>query len=192
MKRIASCNSNVVLVAAIISLSLFSSVAFSAESRYPSVVRNEVSAVEKSTESWKGSSRENEFTAGVSTGYGIAENLGGITIRGNVAKKIINRGFVPDINNQVFFELDLGPVVRDGADPFLYSVHLRWDFQYDEQWTFFALGGLAGDYVSDGGFTSVGVYPRVGLGTFLAINDIVAFRADVSHELITVGAAFRF
>lgn len=162
---------------------------------HPSVVGPESGAsgnAASSHEDWKGPSRSNELSVGFSTGYGSVENLGGISVRVNGAKKILNRGFVPDINNQVYIEADVGPVFRDGSDPFLYSVHARWDFQKDETWTFFALGGLAGHVVSIDGKAKIGFYPRLGVGAFFRITDLVAVRADVSHELITVGANFWF
>ena len=162
---------------------------------FPSVVSPSTNAGndnESSTEDFKGSPSEKEVTAGVTMGYGRADALGGFAVHLNAAKKILNRGFVNDINNQVFLEFELGPVFRDGADPFLYSVHGRWDFQKDSQWTFFAIGGLAGHYYHVADKSHVGFYPRFGIGSFYHIVDNVSIRAEVSHELIAVGASARF
>src|SRR5476651_2727118 len=80
-----------------------------------------------SHEAWKGASSANEFTAGVMGGMAIdGSNVGGVLL-GNVAKKIINRGFAPDINDQVFLEVQAGPEFYSGATVFGLSTHLRWD-----------------------------------------------------------------
>lgn len=133
----------------------------------------------------------NNFTLGASTGFGLIDTHGGLSVVGNIAAKVVRDGFVPDIVNPVFLELQVGPVFVSGATFWLYSTHLRWDFVKDEKWTFFALGGFGGN----GGDNKYGdrfaFHPRFGVGAFYAM-DVIDLRMDFSRELINFGVSLPF
>ncbi len=138
-------------------------------------------------EDWKGQPPSQEFTLGGLFGLGIVDSSGGASVLGSVAKKILNQGFVPDINNQVYVEAEVGPLFTSGTTVFFYSGHLRWDFQKDDLWTFYALGGLAGDVTGAKLGDHWELYPRVGVGALWNIGMNWSVRGEVSHELIAVG-----
>lgn len=141
-----------------------------------------------SAEPWKGASRTQEFDVGGLIGMGIYGSDVGFSLLGTVAKKIINRGWVPDINDQVFVEAVLGPQFMPDDDAFIYSFRLRWDFGYDDFWTFYASGGLGGSVRSD----SWRLFPELGVGALARVASAVAIRGEVSHRWLLVGVNFSF
>ena len=140
------------------------------------------------TEMWKGKPPSVDYTAGISAGLAFngASNLGG-TFQASGAIKVIDRGFVPDINDQVFFEVQGGPEFFSSLTVFTGSLHLRWDFHRDEDFTLFATGGLGTRLAT--GLTQF--FPHLGLGAFWRL-DVVDIRAEVSHNWLLVGASFPF
>ena len=143
-------------------------------------------------EDFKGKPRDIEFTVGGLAGLGIIDSTAGFALLGTAAKKIINHGFVADINNQVFLETALGPVFAAGTTTFFYSLHLRWDFEKDQEWTFFALGGLGGDVTGDKLGNHWELFPRFGVGALWHMNPTLTLRGEISHELIALGVSFGF
>lgn len=139
-------------------------------------------------EAWKGTPPTNMWTGGALLGVGLFDGSAGPTFLGQLAYKINDHGFSPDINNQVFIESNLGVLILTGTSPFLYSVHLRWDFIYDPDLTFFAVGGLAGS-VATGSFR---LYPRFGVGVFKTLTGSIALRGEISHEWLAGGVSFSF
>jgi hypothetical protein len=143
-------------------------------------------------EDWKGEPTPTEFSFGGLTGLGVVNGSGGPTLIGTVSKKIVHRGFIPDIRDSVSLEGSLGPVFLTGITPWIYSVHLRWDFEKDETWIFFATGGIGGNYRSyslAGGNsqTDIDLTPRFSAGAFLKVTPQVWLRGEVAHDLIGVG-----
>ncbi len=147
---------------------------------------------EVSSEPWKGPSEPYAFTASFMAGYAPVVDSGGFILLPSIARKLVDRGFVPDINNSVYIELAMGPVFKSGDDAFAYSAHLRWDFTKDLDWTFYAVGGFGGLVVNYPGSSSHLFYPRFGLGAMLHFTDQLAARAEVSHEWTTAGVVFSF
>lgn len=144
-------------------------------------------------EDWKGTSPTNEFTLGAHTGLAIINDQAGFAVLASAAKKIMNRGFVPDINDQLFVELQIGPVFVQSTTALFCGMHLRWDFYKDDDWSFFALGGLGITQTSSGfptGGSQSQVYPRFGVGAVWSFADIVAVRLELSHEFIGAGLQF--
>lgn len=141
-------------------------------------------------EDFKGRPAPHEWDFSGSLGLGIVDSSGAFALTGAAARRIVEKGFVPDLNNQVFVELELGPAFFSGTAAFVYSMHLRWDFQKDDTWTFFALGGLAGNASGSGVFNRWTLHPRFGAGAFYRLNSLLRLRGEVSHELTTVGVAF--
>jgi len=140
-------------------------------------------------EPWKGPAANSEFNLGAMIGVGLIGNVAGVAAVGNVAKKIVHQGFVPEINNQVFAEAQLGSVFKTGSDAFIYSAHLRWDFVHDPRFTLFALGGFSGYSVTGVG-GDLPIAPRVGIGIFWNLTPVLALRGEISHELISTGLSF--
>jgi len=136
-------------------------------------------------EDFKGNADPHDLTAGVMLGLGSASGSAGLGVVGVIGKKILNQGFAPEINNQVFIEAEVGPLFRKGDDAFSFSTHLRWDFQKDERLTPYAIGGIAGN-------DDWNVFPRFGIGTFWKPSPSVPFllRAEVSHEFVGIGVSF--
>jgi hypothetical protein len=148
------------------------------------------------SEDWKGESDSSTWSLGALTGLGLIDSSAGYALLGTVSKKIAQRGFIPDINDSVSIEGQFGPIWFSGVTAFYYSVHLRWDFQKDANWIFYALGGIGGNVINTNAYSSfvsrTELFPRLGVGAFWKINSQVWCRAEVSHELIAVGALFPF
>jgi len=154
--------------------------------------RDSYETVQDSGEDWKGSPDPESWNAGGLLGLAIFDGRAGFSFLGSVARKIVDRGFVPDINNQVFIEAELGPFFIEGENGVFVSAHLRWDFRKDDRWKFFALGGVGSQITGSGLGDAFRVYPRLGLGTMLSITPILSLRGEVSHEAVLVGPAFAF
>jgi hypothetical protein len=140
-------------------------------------------------EDWKGEPPVIEVDFGALTGLGFYGGTAGFALLGTVAKKVINRGFAPDINNQLYFEAQLGPMFFENSTPWFISTHLRWDFIRNETWTPYALGGLAG-YIGGNLNADWPVKPRLGLGSFWNVSPAVTLRGEVSSELFAAGVSF--
>lgn len=147
--------------------------------------------VASSGEDYKSTHPTNHFTGGVSGGFGLVDTHGGFSLVGNLAAKVVEDGFVPEIVNPVFLEIELGPTFVSGATFWMYSSHLRWDFVKDAKWTLFALGGFGGNFGSNRYGDRVALHPRFGVGAFYAM-DTVDLRFEFSHELITAGVSIPF
>ncbi|MEK7689989.1 MAG: hypothetical protein AAB425_03110 [Bdellovibrionota bacterium] len=142
---------------------------------------------ESGSEPWKGPSSESKYHFSLLTGVGVIGVSPGFGLMGAASKKVVHRGFVKEINDQVHLELHFGPQIYMGKFSFLYSVHLRWDFDLDSEWRFYALAGLGGHiaHVNLGG--TWGLYPRVALGAFYKMTQAVWLRGELSHEAMLVG-----
>jgi len=147
---------------------------------------------------FKGESPTYQFTVGGLTGVGVVDSRMGYSLLGTAAVKVINRGFADDLNNQVFLEAAFGPLFVAGTTAFQYSFHLRWDFVKDEDWTFYALGGLGG-VITGSTYSPVAAgptkassmfYPRFGIGAMWGLFEVASLRAELSHELIALGVVF--
>jgi hypothetical protein len=145
-----------------------------------------------SSADFKGSSEFGDTAFGALAGIGVINDSGGFALIPTLSHKILPRGFVPDVNDAVWVEAELGPVFFSGATALWYSAHLRWDFVKDDQWTFFGLGGLAGDVTPDALGHHFQLFPRFGVGALYSIVPYVKIRAEISHELIAVGVDIPF
>ncbi|MFL5813675.1 MAG: hypothetical protein ACJ763_08865 [Bdellovibrionia bacterium] len=145
-----------------------------------------------SSEDWKGKPEASEWAFSALTGLGIVNATPGFAIMGAAARKILDQGFVPDINNSVWIETELGPVFAKGSAAFQFSGHLRWDFVRNEDWTFYALGGFGGSVTGQKLGDKFEFYPRFGAGALWKIFADFNVRGEVSHELVVLGAQFEF
>lgn len=145
-------------------------------------------------ESWKGVPAETEISLGALAGVGVVDGYAGVGLMGNFAKKIVHQGFIPELNNQVFVEAEFGPIFLKPKDSMQtswgYSLHLRWDFQKDLNWTLYAIGGLGGVFTSEDLGKRAELYPRFGVGAFLYLRDEFSLRGEISHEFTAIGASF--
>ena len=141
---------------------------------------------------FKGPIDPEEQDFGAMMGLAIVDGQAGFALIGDIAKRIIPHGFAPDVSDAVALEAQFGPIFGYGQTTLHYSVHLRWDFFKDSAWTFYALGGVGGNYqnLSAGGRNEI--FPRFGAGAFWKFFENFAMRAEISHELIAVGAAIPF
>jgi hypothetical protein len=141
-------------------------------------------------EDWKGptDTYDNEF--GAMTGLGIVDGTPTYALLGTAARRIVPKGFIPDINNSVWIEGEAGPFFVYGTGFFSYSAHLRWDFRKDEEWTLYALAGVAGHVTPDALGSKFELFPRVALGGILNIAAPCALRFELSHEWVTFGVLF--
>jgi hypothetical protein len=139
-------------------------------------------------EDWKGTVDQSQLDFGGMVGLG---NMGGATgfgVVGTVSKKIINQGFVPDMNNSASVEIQIGPVFLPTHTPFFYSGLLRWDFKKDENIGFYAIGGIGGFTAGSAFGTSATIFPRFGVGVMWDVfKGPILVRGELSHELIAVG-----
>ena len=141
---------------------------------------------------WKGQPDPSQFGLGALTGMGVIDNHVGFALLGAASKKILDTGFVSDVNNSVWIEAELGPVFISGSTAFAYSAHLRWDFIKDPTWTLYALGGLAGNITGTALGDHFELYPRFGVGAMMNLVENMSLRAEISHEFIVVGVNFAF
>lgn len=141
---------------------------------------------------WKGPQRNMLWSASVMTGLGILDSTAALPLVFTGAHAFKPEGFIPDVNDSFSGELLLGPLFQSGSNSFLYSLHGRWDFIKDQNWTFFGLGGLGGAFTGKDHGDSFRVYPRFGVGLFYFLTEQLAIRSEVSHELIGLGVAFHF
>jgi hypothetical protein len=143
-----------------------------------------------SGEDWKTPGLPPLYHFGALTGLGVIDHYGGFTLLGTASMTVMDRGFAPDISNSVAVELEAGPMFTSSHAAFWYSAHLRWDFQKDEDWTFYALGGLAGNDTPDSLGGHFEIWPRFGIGTIWRIDAAISLRAELSHEFMGLGISF--
>jgi len=143
------------------------------------------------SEDYKSYRPDNQFTVGVSGGFGLVDTAGGFTVIGNAATRIVKDGFIPEIVNPVFLEIEVGPLFTSGTTVWMYSTHVRWDFVKSSSWTWFALGGVGGNVANEEFGDRVALHARFGMGAFYE-TPYVTWRGEFSHELITVGASWPF
>ncbi len=147
------------------------------------------------SEDWKGKTQTTPLEVGTMAGgslYGTSANW---TWLGTAAFLVLPHGFVEDLDDRVWAEVELGPTFfseGSGSQTGLqYSAHVRWDFTRDESWTFYGLGGIGGFYPPKtlGGLT---VAPRFGVGAEFQTKISMLFRVELSHEFFGAGVVFNF
>jgi hypothetical protein len=149
-----------------------------------------VSAIEKSTtEFWKGKAPDRTATLGAMLGLGIYDGSAGFQISPNAAFKVAHEGWLEDINDQLLLELQMGPLFVKSSSVFTYSIHLRWDFERDVNWTFYPIGGLGGSISSKTLGSQWRLAPRFGLGAFWRFHPKFHARFEVTHDFIGTGVS---
>ena len=141
---------------------------------------------------WQGSAPADNFQVGFLLGPALIEPSYGLGIVGTAAKRIIKDGWLADVSDAVYLEGAMGPVFVKSQHPLVYSIHLRWEFQFNEQWSLYALGGVGGEVSGPELGNRSLLFLRTGLGAFYGLQDNMKLRLEVSHEWIGVGLAFGF
>jgi hypothetical protein len=149
---------------------------------------------------WKGEPESSRFSLGALTGMGVVDNSSGFAFIGTASAKVVPHGFAPDLRDSVSIEGQMGPLLINGYSSWHFSGHLRWDFEKDDQWTFYALGGLAGNVssvaysssytTSSYYYTHTEFYFRFGVGAFWKMAKNFYWRGELSHELVALGVIF--
>lgn len=158
------------------------------------VIQNKSYPATQSTsagEDYKSYNPDIQFTTGFQTGFGLVNTTGGLSILGNIATRILKDGFVPDIVNPVYLEAEFGPMFASGTTFWMYALQARWDFVRNKNWTYFAVGGLGGNFFDNSTGDHFAIHPRFGVGAFY-VTDLFDYRFQVSHEAVTVGLSFPF
>ncbi len=143
-------------------------------------------------EPWKGPPAPRNFTLGVLTGMGIRDGSTGFSLMGNAGFKIAHEGFLPDVNDQAFIETEMGALWVSAGSAFTYSLHLRWDFERDATWTFFAMGGLGGTITGQALGSSWRLAPRFGAGAFWRLDPKFHVRFEIAADVIGTGINVEF
>ena len=136
-------------------------------------------------EEWKGRAPAGKATLGALMGVGL-ESGGHFALMGAAAWMVDEDGFIPEITDQAYIETEMGAGFGKNSR-FLYSVHMRWDFVRNRQWTPFVIAGLSGG--SGGDFT---LAPRFGIGSFWQVSEGWTVRGEISRDLILAGVSFGF
>ena len=143
-------------------------------------------------EDWKGTPDLGDMSFGGVTGLGIIDGTAGYSLIGSLSGKIISNGFIPSLTDSVSLEGMFGPFFMSNMTAWLYSAHLRWDFEKDSTWTFFAIGGVGGNFKSVNSNAQFEMTPRFGVGAFWKLSSQVRLRGDIAHDLIAVGVNVPF
>lgn len=145
---------------------------------------------EEKTEYWKGSTSPEMVNFTLMTGNGTAGYPNAFTLMSMVAVKMMDRGFLDEINNQVFIEGEIGPHFVTSSPNWLVGARIRWDFEMNLLWRFYAAGGAGFVIPNSDTKAPFPFYPRIALGTFIQFNAYWKLRAEVSHEFTGVGLTF--
>jgi len=147
-------------------------------------------------EPWKGHTEVRPVEVGMLFGGAIFGTELNWSALSTVAYLIEDRAFVPDLDNRIWVELEIGPTffsTRNSNQTGLqYSTHLRWDFNYNETWTLYALGGISGFGLPKALGSSFTLHPRFGVGAEYQTKAALLFRGEVSAEFLGVGIGLNF
>ena len=147
-------------------------------------------------EPWKGTTKSSPIEVGMLTGLSLYGTDTNWSVLGTGAYLIVPEGWIPDVDERVWVEGELGPTFFSHSSTtqtgMQWSTHLRWDFTYNEEWTFYALGGLGGFVLPSSYGSSFTLHPRFGVGVEFQTKAVVMLRAELSHELMALGIALNF
>ncbi|MFN7685001.1 MAG: hypothetical protein ACK5QT_06275 [Oligoflexia bacterium] len=147
-------------------------------------------------EDWQWPSPTHDWTVAVLPGVATINSTTGFSLQIAGAYKLLDKGFAPEMNNQVFLEVQAGPFSVSNGSALLFSTHIRWDFVLNGDWTFYGLGGLGGNKTSSSLGGDFQLLPRFGVGAILNIERQtlvpVDLRAELSREFVALGAQMRF
>jgi hypothetical protein len=142
-------------------------------------------------EDWIGDPAMYEWSGGLLSGLGEHDGAIGWSSRASLGWLIKYDGLIPEINDQLVGEIGLGPLVFEDGVGLSYTLHVRWDFHKDANWTFYSLGGLGGRITPEALGNAWRLYPRLGVGAFFKLTSDWWIRAELSHDFLAVGATFQ-
>lgn len=145
-----------------------------------------------SGEKWKAEREADGYQLAVLGGMGRVGTKAGFALIGAGAVNLNREGWLDDVADSLYLEFQMGPYSYSGNGQLIYSGHLKWDFRYDNLWTFYALGGIGGTYTDSRFEDGFEFYPRVGLGAAYHLSLDLSVRAEVSHEFVGLGMSFHF
>lgn len=149
-----------------------------------------------SVEPWKGVTETSPIEVGAMVGMNLYGTDVNWSLLGTGAYLLLDKGWADDVDDRVWVELELGPsffsVAGKNSTGLQYSTHLRWDFSYNEYWTFYGLGGLGGYLLPSALGSSFTIHPRFGGGVQYQTKTALMFRGEISHEFMGVGFGFNF
>jgi len=148
-------------------------------------------------ENWKGHTETSPVEIGAITGLSLYGTQTAWAFLVTGAYLIQPKGWLTDIDNRVWLEMEAGPAFFPSSDgfigtPFEYSAHLRWDFTYNEFWTFYGLGGISGYSFRNFQGNTFSAHPRFGVGAEYQTKSPLMFRGELSAEFMGVGIALNF
>jgi len=147
-------------------------------------------------EAWKGRTTVRPLEFGLMSGAAIYGSDVNWSILPSVAHLLKDRAFAEDIDNRVWIEGQFGPTFfsshQKSQTGLQYSVHLRWDFNLNEHWMFYGLGGLSGFGLPKAYESSFTLHPRFGAGAEYQTKTALMVRGEISAEFIGLGAALQF
>lgn len=149
---------------------------------------------------WQGTPKETNFNLGVLGGVASFDKTGA-PVRLFLAVKLLNQGFVPEINDQVFLEFQGGPVfgLNSGDQAIISGVGLRWMFYKTTRLAFYALGGLRAQYLNAQLNSTSGTWgatmtinPSFGAGVSWELASALSLRAEYGLEMLSAGFSLNF
>lgn len=143
-------------------------------------------------EEWKGKPYEHFHQVSVQSGLSLIGGRIGVGLVGAFSRKILNRGFFPDVTNQVHLEGLFGVSFLSTGEGFLYGLHLRWDFHKNDFWTFYSLGGFGGEITGPATGNITTFHPRFGVGAYWHVFEFISFRGEITSELTSIGISYNF
>ena len=147
-------------------------------------------------DNWKGHTEVSPIEVGLMTGtslYGSSANWG---VLGSAAYLVKKDGFLDDIDDRLWVEVEMGPTFfnqdAQSHTGLQYNAHLRWDFTFNEYWTFYALGGFGGFVLPDALGGSFTIHPRFGGGAEYQTKTALLFRGEIAGDFIGAGVGLNF
>ncbi len=141
-----------------------------------------------------------EFISDVSFGLGI-HYFDSFGLHGTYAYKLLDKGLIQDFNDSLYLEGGLrttfyGTVKNEtGIVGISLLANVRWDLNYDKQWTLFGTLGFGLNnilIVSNSDVTGGGFFPAIGVGAYYMIKDNYGMRFDLSYQLLGISGVIRF
>jgi hypothetical protein len=141
---------------------------------------------------WKGTTEVAPYEFGLLTGLGLHGTATAWSFLATAAYQIQPKGWIDEVDERVWAEVQAGPAFFTAGTGLQYSVHGRWDFTYDSHWTAYGLGGLSGFILPSAMGSTFTLHPRFGVGVEYQTKTALMFRGEISHEFMGAGIALNF
>jgi hypothetical protein len=125
--------------------------------------------------------------------YGSSANWG---VLASAAYLLKNNSLIDSLDDRIWAEVEMGPTFfnqnAQSHTGLQYEAHLRWDFSYNEYWTFYALGGFGGFVLPTALGGSFTVHPNFGGGAEYQTKTALLFRGELTSDFMGVGIGLNF